>query len=74
MKKTNIVDMLEQAWPKLLVYRRDCVKASSGAITRKYLANLDSQGKGPDGKVILNGKACYPSSQFFEWLRRRVKE
>lgn len=73
MKNSEIVDMLENAWPELVVYRRDCVKASSGAITRKYLANLDSQGKGPDGKVILNGKACYPASNFFHWLRGRTK-
>lgn len=70
----KIIEQMERAWPDLLVFRRDCEKASSGAITRKYLANLDSAGKGPAGKFKLNGKACYPAENFFKWLETKVKE
>ncbi len=70
----KIIDQMERAWPDLLVFRRDCEKASCGAITRKYLANLDSAGQGPAGKFTLNGKACYPAENFFQWLRTKVKE
>ena len=71
--KNEIVDILEIAWTEPIVFRRDSFRASGGSISRKYLANLDSQGKGPEGKAILNGKVCYPADNFFQWLRGRIK-
>lgn len=69
----DLATQLEEAWPSPVVFRRDVETASAGAISRKYLANLDSKGQGPEGKSLINGKAAYPKTNFFNWLRLRIK-
>lgn len=69
--KEHIFKVLKNSYGPLF-FRRYLDKADLG-ITRKYLANLDSQGLGPPGKMLVNGKVAYPTSDFFQWLAERTK-
>jgi hypothetical protein len=41
-------------------------------IGEKYLANLDSAGKGPAGRIRCGGrKVAYPVQEFIKWLAAR---
>ena len=40
----------------------------------RTLANLDCQGLGPDGRLTIGGKVCYPRDQLVIWLAGRVKK
>ena len=39
-------------WPSAFVARTEAEKFSGGMIKEKYLANLDSAGKGPTGRIF----------------------
>ena len=39
----------------------------------RSLANLDCQGRGPDGRMTVGGKVCYPRDQVVLWFAAQVK-
>jgi len=39
----------------------------------RTLANLDCQGRGPDGRMTVGGKVCYPRDQVVLWFASQVK-
>lgn len=39
----------------------------------RTLANLDCQGRGPDGRMTVGGKVCYPREQVVLWFASQVK-
>lgn len=53
------------------VCRRDSRLATSGALGPKYLANLDSRGEGPPGKIRCGRNTLYPVQDFFPWFLNR---
>lgn len=58
-------------WPSAWVARTESEKFTGGIIKEKYLANLDSTGKGPAGRVRIGRKIAYPVSEFVKWLESR---
>lgn len=60
-------------WPSPLVARREAGRFSGGAISPKYLANLDSLGQGPSERLVIAGHVCYPATALAEFLRKRTK-
>lgn len=58
-------------WPSPWVARTQVEKFSGGMISEKYLANLDSQGKGPGGRVRCGRKVVYPVAELISWLESR---
>ena len=40
----------------------------------RTLVNLDCQGRGPDGRLTIGGKVCYPRDQLVIWLAGQVKK
>jgi hypothetical protein len=69
----TIFQALAQEWAGPFILRRDVPAATHGAISRKYLANLDSKGSGPASKFMLNGRIAYEKQDFFRWLAARTK-
>jgi cobalamin biosynthesis protein CobD/CbiB len=69
----TVFETLASEWPSPFIYRRDVPTATHGAISRKYLANLDSAGTGPSSKFLLNGRIAYEKQDFFNWLAARTK-
>ena len=64
---------LEKRWPSSLVARTSISDFTGGAISEKYLANLDSLGLGPDGRIRIGRKICYPVAEVVRWLEKRTQ-
>ena len=66
-------DLSEMAarWPSAFVSRDQVEQFTGGMIKPRYLANLDSAGKGPQGGVRCGRKVAYPVKKFVMWLESR---
>lgn len=62
---------LATKWPSAWVARTEAEKFTGGMIGEKYLANLDSAGKGVPGRVRCGRKIIYPVAEFVKWLEDR---
>ena len=40
----------------------------------RTLANLDSQGKGPAGRMMIGPKVCYPKEEVILWFASQAKK
>ncbi|MBM4337990.1 MAG: hypothetical protein FJ110_00440 [Deltaproteobacteria bacterium] len=67
----KIFQNMADKWPSAWVARTESEKFTGGIIKEKYLANLDSTGKGPAGRVRIGRKIAYPVSEFVKWLESR---
>lgn len=65
---------LAAKWPSAFVARTESEKFTGGLIGEKYLANLDSAGKGPAGRIRCGRKVVYPVTNFIMWLEDRSEE
>jgi hypothetical protein len=63
---------LADKWPSPFVARQEIRQFSGGIISEKYIANLDSQGAGPPGRIRCGRKIAYPVNQLVEWLEGRT--
>jgi len=73
MKKLNnpSFQIMAENWPSPFIARQEVGKFTGGIINPKYLANLDSQGKGPKGRIKVGRKIAYPVKEFVAWLESR---
>ena len=62
---------LAEKWPSAWVARTEAKEFSGGLIGEKYLANLDSQGRGPAGRIRCGRRIAYPVPEFIKWLEAR---
>jgi len=60
-----------EKWPSAWVARTEIERFTGGIISEKYLANLDSQGRGPAGRVRVGRKIAYPVVEVVKWLESR---
>ena len=67
----TIFDGMAERWPSAWVARTQVERFTGGIISEKYLANLDSQGRGCPGRVRVGRKVCYPVHEFIRWLESR---
>jgi len=67
----NLFSELAAKWPSAFVARTESEKFTGGLIGEKYLANLDSAGKGPAGRIRCGRKVIYPVDEFVKWLANR---
>lgn len=67
MSEANPFREMEKRWPSNVVARSEVERFTGGAITSKYLANLDAQGLGPE-RFRLGRKVVYPVRPFIAWL------
>jgi len=66
------LSVLAASWPSPYVARNQIDRFSGGIISQKYLANLDSQGKGPQGRIRVGRKIAYPVASLISWLESRA--
>lgn len=71
MKKPNL-SILAARWPSPFVAREKISEFTGGIITPKTLANLDSTGGGPKGRITVGRKVAYPTSELIAWLESRA--
>ena len=72
LKKPDLSN-LAASWPSPLVSRDNVEKFTGGIITQKTIANHDSKGTGPQGRLKVGRKVCYPVNAFIEWLEGRAE-
>ena len=63
--------LMAEKWPSPFIARQEVERFTGGIVNPKYLANLDSQGKGPKGRIRVGRKIAYPVSSFIVWLEER---
>ena len=71
MKRELSLKTLADNWPSPYVAREEIGRFSGGILSTKYIANLDSQGKGPRGRIRCGRKIAYPTSSIVEFLESR---
>ncbi|MEN6374591.1 MAG: hypothetical protein ABFD75_07410 [Smithella sp.] len=69
----NFLQSLAAKWPSAWIARTEVDAFTGGLISEKYLANLDSQGKGPEGRFRSGRKIGYPVNNFLSWLQQRTE-
>ncbi len=83
MEKSSPLRNMADRWTSSMVARTEIERFTGGIMSEKYLANLDSQGKGPAGRVRVGRKVAYPVTELIAWFearstvipdRRQVKE
>lgn len=70
---SDIFSEMVTRWPSPVVARREAGQFSGGLIRPKFLANQDSLGAGPAGKIEVCGRVAYPAEALADWLRSRAK-
>jgi hypothetical protein len=62
---------LFEKWPSPLVARSEVSRFSGGLLNPKTLANHDSNGTGPKGRIKCGRKIAYPVTELVAWLEGR---
>jgi len=62
---------LAERWPSPIVARNQIGEFTNGLISEKHIANLDSQGKGPRGRLKVGGRVCYTVESLIQFLEER---
>lgn len=71
MEKSNLFRNMAEKWPSSIVSRTEIQNFTGGIMSEKYIANLDSSGKGPAGRVRMGRKIAYPVDLLCDWLEGR---
>ncbi|WP_052464585.1 hypothetical protein [Geoalkalibacter subterraneus] len=64
---------LSEKWQSPLVARSEVKNFSGGLLNGRTLANLDSQGRGPRGKVVVGRRVAYTAKSLVEFLEERAR-
>jgi hypothetical protein len=70
----NVFQSMAERWPSSMVARTQIERFTGGIISEKYLANLDSQGRGPVGRVRIGRKIAYSVDSVIRFLESRATE
>ncbi len=74
MNKKDVFSELIESWPAPIVARSRVGEFSGGLFSPRTLANADSRGDGPVGKINIGRKAAYPTTALVDWMRRKAAE
>ncbi|MFZ2632167.1 MAG: hypothetical protein WA081_03675 [Desulfosalsimonadaceae bacterium] len=67
----DVFDEMADNWPSEIIARTEIKVFTGGLISPKYIANLDSKGEGPFGRIKSGRKTGYQKRPFVKWLRER---
>ncbi len=71
---SGLFQKMVAAWSAPVVARNEVSRFSGGILTARYLANLDSQGKGPRNRIRCGRKVCYPTADLAAWMESRTSQ
>jgi hypothetical protein len=71
MNKEKLLAMADK-WPSAYVARKDVAKFTGGLVSPGTLANADSQGTGPEGRISIGRNVGYPAIALVSWLAERA--
>ena len=69
--KMKIKDIFKD-WKSPCMTRDQLYKVTGGLIHPKTIRNLDSLGKGIDGKFFIGRKVAYPTEEVIKYLEKRL--
>ena len=72
----NVAEMLnalESKWSSTIVPRERFSEFTGGLLHPRTLANYDSRGEGPAGKMKCGNKVVYSLDSAIDWLRNRIE-
>lgn len=72
LKRNVSFSTMAANWPSPYIVRQEVERFTGGIVNAKYLANLDSRGEGPPGRVKVGRKVAYPVNSFVAWLESRA--
>jgi len=72
MEKSSLFSNMAERWPSSMVARTEIERFTGGLLSEKYIANLDSRGLGPRGRIRCGRKVAYPVDQLIEWLEADI--
>ncbi len=67
----DIFQQMADRWTSSVVARTQIEKFTGGALTSRYLANLDCDGKGIQGRFTIGRKVVYPTDSVIQFLKER---
>jgi len=69
------IDLSEmaRAWPGPLVARSKVAEFSGGLLNPRTLANHDSAGTGPEGKIKIGRLIAYRKEDLVRWIEARAE-
>ncbi len=70
---SSIIETLKASLPAV-VTRDEAHKATGGLVNKRSLANMDSLGVGPGGRVKFGHKTGYEKTAFLQWLETRLQD
>ena len=65
-------EKLAESWGAPIVARTDVGKFSGGILHPRTMANLDSQGIGPN-KILIGARVAYDVNELIKWMQQRGK-
>ena len=65
-------DRMAANWPSEFVARNRVGEFTGGMVSPKSMANYDSLGEGPEGRIKIGRKSGYIKHAFVEWLKTRA--
>lgn len=71
MTKSISLQALAANWPSPYVAREEIERFTGGVLSQKYIANLDSLGKGPTGRFRCGRKVVYPVASLIAFMESR---
>ncbi len=75
IKKKADLSSLATKWPSSIVARSEIESFTGGILNQKTCANLDSQGKGIQGRIRINSrKIAYPVQEVIRFLEERSQQ
>lgn len=69
----HVLKEMADKWDSPIVARGEIRRFTGGVISPKSLANLDSQGVGPEGAFRIGCKVVYPVASVVTWLETRAR-
>jgi hypothetical protein len=73
-KSGEVLKSLAEKWPSSIVARSEVRKFSGGLLSEKTMANMDSRGEGPAGRIRVGRKICYPVVNLVGWMEGRAQK
>lgn len=73
MGNISILENIRKELPPI-VARKEVARLTGGLISPRYLANLDSAGLGPKGRVRVGRLVGYEKESFIAWLSSRMRD
>ena len=72
MHNENLLSDMADKWPSKWISRQSIGEFSGGILNPRTMANFDTRGLGPEGRVRIGKKVAYPVKEVIRWLEKKA--